>query len=260
MGEWDVEAVRRLFISLEFRTLLDRLEEVGRSAKPSVEVAELDLREAPLDEVARSSPRTRRRPCGSSSTAARCTGWPCRSAGARPRTLRSDRSRGSRGSSRTSCRSGCTTRRTSRRPRSRAEGRVGGVRFDTMLARVPAGPGDAELRPPGPVRAVPRDGRRRLGRGGGRGPALRRVLARVRRRGRRDRAAGTGHGRADREGRHAAAARRGRAAAVVGPRAHAGTGRGARRRVPRRDGDRHPDRDGRAAGRRSSSTRGRSST
>jgi len=51
MGEWDVEAVRRLFISLEFRTLLDRLEEVGRSAKPSVEVAELDLRETSLDEV-----------------------------------------------------------------------------------------------------------------------------------------------------------------------------------------------------------------
>ncbi|HET9724462.1 MAG TPA: DNA polymerase I [Actinomycetota bacterium] len=52
MGEWDVEAVRRLFISLEFRTLLDRLEEVGRSAKPSVEVAELDLRETAPDEVA----------------------------------------------------------------------------------------------------------------------------------------------------------------------------------------------------------------
>ncbi|HEY7755268.1 MAG TPA: DNA polymerase I [Actinomycetota bacterium] len=45
MGEWDVEAVRRLFTSLEFRTLFERLEEVGRSAKPAVEVAELDLRE-----------------------------------------------------------------------------------------------------------------------------------------------------------------------------------------------------------------------
>ena len=43
MGEWDVEAVRRLFTSLEFRTLFERLEEVGRSAKPAVE-AELDLR------------------------------------------------------------------------------------------------------------------------------------------------------------------------------------------------------------------------
>jgi len=44
LGEWDLEAVRRLFTSLEFRTLFERLEEVGRSAKPAVEVAELDLR------------------------------------------------------------------------------------------------------------------------------------------------------------------------------------------------------------------------
>ncbi|HSJ50901.1 MAG TPA: 5'-3' exonuclease H3TH domain-containing protein, partial [Actinomycetota bacterium] len=52
MGEWDVDAVRRLFTSLEFRTLFERLEEVGRSAKPAVEVAELDLREASPSEVA----------------------------------------------------------------------------------------------------------------------------------------------------------------------------------------------------------------
>jgi DNA polymerase-1 len=51
MGEWDVDAVRRLFTSLEFRTLFERLEEVGRSAKPAVEVAELDLREATATEV-----------------------------------------------------------------------------------------------------------------------------------------------------------------------------------------------------------------
>ena len=52
MGDWDVEAVRRLFISLEFRTLFERLEEVGRSAKPAVEMAELDLREGGVDEIA----------------------------------------------------------------------------------------------------------------------------------------------------------------------------------------------------------------
>ena len=52
MGEWDLEAIRRLFTSLEFRTLFDRLEDVGRSAKPLAEVAELDLREAPASEVA----------------------------------------------------------------------------------------------------------------------------------------------------------------------------------------------------------------
>jgi len=53
MGEWDVDAVRRLFTSLEFRTLFERLEEVGRSAKPAVEVAELDLRETTPKELAR---------------------------------------------------------------------------------------------------------------------------------------------------------------------------------------------------------------
>jgi len=53
MGEWDVEAVRRLFTSLEFRTLYDRLEEIGRSAKPSVEMAELDLRATSVEEVER---------------------------------------------------------------------------------------------------------------------------------------------------------------------------------------------------------------
>jgi DNA polymerase-1 len=53
MGEWDVDAVRQLFTSLEFRSLFERLEEIGRGAKPAVEVAELDLREtAPGDVVA----------------------------------------------------------------------------------------------------------------------------------------------------------------------------------------------------------------
>jgi DNA polymerase I len=52
MGEWDLEAVRRLFTSLEFRTLFERLEEVGRSAKPAVEMAELDLREVEVSEIA----------------------------------------------------------------------------------------------------------------------------------------------------------------------------------------------------------------
>jgi DNA polymerase-1 len=51
MGEWDVEAVRSLFTSLEFRTLFERLEEVGRSAKPAVELAELDLRQVELTEL-----------------------------------------------------------------------------------------------------------------------------------------------------------------------------------------------------------------
>ena len=52
MGEWDMDAVHRLFTSLEFRTLLERLEEVGRATKPAFEVADLDLREGSPDEVA----------------------------------------------------------------------------------------------------------------------------------------------------------------------------------------------------------------
>jgi DNA polymerase-1 len=53
MGEWDVEAVRRLFTSLEFRSLLERLEEIGRTVKPAVELAELDLREVEPSELVR---------------------------------------------------------------------------------------------------------------------------------------------------------------------------------------------------------------
>jgi DNA polymerase-1 len=51
MGEWDPGEVRRLFTSLEFRSLLDRLQDVGVK-KPKVEVAELDLREVAADELA----------------------------------------------------------------------------------------------------------------------------------------------------------------------------------------------------------------
>ena len=51
MGEWDPAEVRRLFTSLEFRSLLDRLHEVG-VMKPKVEVTELDLREVSADELA----------------------------------------------------------------------------------------------------------------------------------------------------------------------------------------------------------------
>jgi DNA polymerase-1 len=52
MGAWDDDAVRRLFNSLEFRSLFDRLQDAGRTAKPAVEVAELDLRRASPEELA----------------------------------------------------------------------------------------------------------------------------------------------------------------------------------------------------------------
>jgi DNA polymerase-1 len=42
MGEWDEDGIRRLFNSLEFRSLLERLEEIG-TARPAAEAVELDL-------------------------------------------------------------------------------------------------------------------------------------------------------------------------------------------------------------------------
>ncbi|HEX6844139.1 MAG TPA: DNA polymerase I [Actinomycetota bacterium] len=52
MGEWDPDEIRRLFVSLEFRSLLDRLLEVSGAVKPKVEVEELDLRAATVEEAA----------------------------------------------------------------------------------------------------------------------------------------------------------------------------------------------------------------
>jgi DNA polymerase-1 len=45
MGEWDEDAVRRLFTSLEFRTLLERLEDVRKSQAAAEFDTELDLAE-----------------------------------------------------------------------------------------------------------------------------------------------------------------------------------------------------------------------
>jgi DNA polymerase I len=51
MGDWDADVVRRLFASLEFRSLYDRLQEIGHAAKPKIDVAELDLREVDASEL-----------------------------------------------------------------------------------------------------------------------------------------------------------------------------------------------------------------
>jgi DNA polymerase-1 len=59
MGEWDEDAVRRLFTSLEFRTLLERLEDVRKSAAAAAFDTELDLTEgsgADLEKLAGSGP------------------------------------------------------------------------------------------------------------------------------------------------------------------------------------------------------------
>jgi DNA polymerase-1 len=52
MGEWDQDQVRRVFNSLEFRSLFDRLQEAARGTKPKVDVTELDLREGAPEELA----------------------------------------------------------------------------------------------------------------------------------------------------------------------------------------------------------------
>ena len=67
MGEWDVEEVRRLFVSLEFRSLFDRLMELAKDVKPKVDVTELDLRQvSPVGarRPARGRPRRRLDPRG----------------------------------------------------------------------------------------------------------------------------------------------------------------------------------------------------
>jgi DNA polymerase-1 len=51
MGEWDLDQIRRLFNSLEFRSLFDRLQDAARGTKPKVDVAELDLREVEAGEL-----------------------------------------------------------------------------------------------------------------------------------------------------------------------------------------------------------------
>jgi len=53
MGEWNEDAVRRLFTSLEFRTLLERLEDVRKGAAAAAFDTELDLSEASGSELAK---------------------------------------------------------------------------------------------------------------------------------------------------------------------------------------------------------------
>ncbi len=52
-GDYDAEAVRRLFTSLEFRSLLDRLQEAAGGVQPKVEPADLDLGQTDVTELAK---------------------------------------------------------------------------------------------------------------------------------------------------------------------------------------------------------------
>ena len=137
MGDWDAEEVRRLFTSLEFRSLFDRLQDVGprRQAQGRggrARPARGHRRRAPHDVVRRRAPWG----CASTSTGSRSEGWR-RPPGARRRPTRRSPIAG------TGCEGFARRRRRSqvdpRRQGVRAGGaipgaRVGGVAFDTMLA------------------------------------------------------------------------------------------------------------------------------
>jgi DNA polymerase-1 len=53
MGSWDPDAVRRLFNALEFRTLLERLEDLEATAKPAVERTSLEVRTGTIPDLRR---------------------------------------------------------------------------------------------------------------------------------------------------------------------------------------------------------------
>jgi DNA polymerase I len=52
-GDYDVDAVRRLFTSLEFRSLIDRLQEAAGGVTPTVAPADLDLGQSDVSELAK---------------------------------------------------------------------------------------------------------------------------------------------------------------------------------------------------------------
>ena len=238
MGEWDPDEVRRLFTSLEFRSLLDRLQEIGVT-KPKVEVTELDLREVPADELAddrgrgraegRAAGRRPRRRHGVAASAGRGTG---RVRAARALGPLADVARRSDGA-----RSGRTTRRSSRRRRSPPASRL------RASCSTRSSPATCSIRPPPTIRCarwreVPRGRRaRRASEERTRASCSRERRWRVGRRRRRgDRAARARDGGADRQAGAAGAAGDRGDAARLGARAHGGARRGARRRLPGGDG------------------------
>jgi DNA polymerase-1 len=200
MGEWDVESVRSLFTSLEFRTLFERLEEVGRSAKPAVELAELDLREADPAEVAAllssDAPKAIRPHLEGRELrgiAVSAGGGQAAYAGLNDLGLVAD------------ALSDPTTPKWAHDAKDTRPPRCGGscawwcgLRHDAR--GLPAGPGGTELRAGSAVPAVPRHRRRGLGPGGGRGTAVRRLVADPCRRGGRGRSPRARPHRAPRQG------------------------------------------------------------
>ncbi len=249
LGEWDPDEVRRLFTSLEFRSLLDRLQEAGIS-KPKVEVTELDLREVPVAELVGVLEASGPKAVQLDATAGEIRGAAASAGGAQaayaPLTSLeplADRARiADRAEVDARCQvPGAWGDRWWRGDRRR------GVRL--AAGGVPAGSRGRRLPAPRPLREVPGGRRPGTARGRGRGAVVQRGrLASGRRRGRGRRAAGSGDGRAGRQAGSPRAARDGGAAARVGARPHGGAWRRARRGLPGGDGDVGPRADGRAAG------------
>ena len=172
--------MRRLFTSLEFRTLFERLEEVGRSAKPALEVADLDLRETDPGEVgtllSSDGPKAVRLDLDERRSAASR----CHSAAVKPRTPALDPSPLAGALADPDVPKWTTTPRTSRRrwwPRAWSHG----LATDTMLAAYLLDPAAASFEPgrsasstSGRTWSAPSRG--------GRGPAVRLDVADDRRR------------------------------------------------------------------------------
>ena len=256
MGEWDLDAVRRLFNSLEFRTLLDRLEDVGRPTKPAVEAASIDVRAG-----------TRRRTSSAPSPAAgrRRSTLTRRTAPSRARRLARRRARRRTRPCPTMSgrRSGAWLARRRRAPevgaRRQAAARrrccrracdLRGVAFDTLLAGYLLDPAEAQLPAGRALRrrtwawtSWRRSRRRARRRGRGRpaqlfddGGVASRARPADRRLGRGGRAAGARHARADRARRRSGELLRGRGAAASGV---LGEDAGVRHRAGRRVPPRH---------------------
>ena len=145
MGEWDTDEVRRLFTSLEFRSLFDRLQEIG-TVKPKVDVAELDLREVTADELpatwAGGGPVGVRLDADDDAVRGAAISAGGRAGRLRGRSTASVRSR--RSSPTPPRRSGRTTRSRSSGSRSRSGGAIAGVAFDTLLAGYLLDPASAD--------------------------------------------------------------------------------------------------------------------
>ena len=150
MGEWDPAEVRRLFTSLEFRSLLDRLNEVG-VMKPKVEVTELDLREVSADELAAMIASDAPKGVRLDADLREVRGAAASPGERRPRSLRWPRwGRWQTPWHRLTRRSGPTTRRSWNESAFASGVEVAGVVFDTFLAGYLLDPAAAEY----PLRAL----------------------------------------------------------------------------------------------------------